>query len=232
MLHEFLTANRQELISRCKAKAGERFEPSLAPNAIDHGPPMFLQQLAGILRLEQQSDARPAPGSAGTGPDKPTEIGRVAALQGAELMRLGYTLDQVVHGYGDVCQAITGLAIERSTAISTDEFRTLNRCLDNAIADAVTAFGNAGTTSANAEAQSLPGRFAAFAAEERRLVDIAIHSFAVIKSGNVGINGATGNLLSHALEELHSLIDRTVPEIRAKGATTTAAAAAPEKGTS
>ncbi len=230
MLHEFLTENRQELIARCKAKAAERFEPSLAPNAIDYGPPLFLQQLAGILRVEQESDSRPARGSAGTNPDEPTEIGRAAALQGAELMRLGYSLDQVVHGYGDVCQAITSLAIERSTAISTDEFRTLNRCLDNAIADAVTAFGNADETSADARAQDLPARFAAFAAEGRRLVDIAMHSFAVIKTGNVGMNGATGNLLSHALEELHSLIDRVLPEIREKGAAAKAAAAAPEKG--
>lgn len=50
------------------------------------------------------------------------------------------TIDQVVHDYGDFCQAIIDLAVERDPPISIDEFRTLNRCLDNAIADAVTEF--------------------------------------------------------------------------------------------
>lgn len=48
------------------------------------------------------------------GGDGRSEIGRTAALQGAEFLRLGYTLDQVVHGYGDVCQAITTLAVEQA----------------------------------------------------------------------------------------------------------------------
>jgi hypothetical protein len=51
-------------------------------------------------------------------------------------------VDQVVHHYGDVCQAVTELAVRRGSSITTDEFRTLNRCLDEAIADAVTVFAD------------------------------------------------------------------------------------------
>jgi hypothetical protein len=69
-----------------------------------------------------------------------SDIGRAAALHGTELLRLGYPVDQVVHHYGDVCQAVTDLAVKRKARITTDEFRTLNRCLDEAIADAVTSF--------------------------------------------------------------------------------------------
>ncbi len=215
MLHEFLTENRQELIKRCKDKAGTRFEPSLSPATIDHGVPLFLQQLAGILRHEQMSDERPS--ADGKAVPSPTEIGRSAALQGTELLRLGYTLDQVVHGYGDVCQAITSLAVEQTTPISTDEFRTLNRCLDNAIADAVTAFGSAGEVSFVAQAATLSERMNAFANEHIRLVDIAVHSFSAIKTGSVGLTGATGILLAHTLEELRSLPDRILPEIHLSG---------------
>ena len=223
MLHEFLTANRQELIRRCKDKAGARFEPSLSPATIDHGVPLFLQQLTGILRDEQETDERPTderPAShARTAPDDEptTEIGRSAALQGTELLRLGYTLDQVVHGYGDVCQAITSLAVEQTTPISNDEFRTLNRCLDNAIADAVTAFGSAGEVSITAQAETLSERVNAFAKEQKRLIDIAVHSYSAIKSGSVGSAGATGALLMHTLEELRSLPERILPEIHAPG---------------
>ena len=59
---------------------------------------------------------------------------------GKQLLKLGFTVDQVVHDYGDLCQSITDLAVERDAPFGVDEFRTLNRCLDNAIADAVTEF--------------------------------------------------------------------------------------------
>jgi hypothetical protein len=53
-----------------------------------------------------------------------------------------------------------------------------------------------------------------FAAEHRRLIDIAIQSLTAIQTGNVGTSGPTGTLLAHALQELRSLTDRTPPEIR------------------
>ena len=219
MLHEFLTLHRQELIERCQSTSGARFEPTLSPAAINHGVPLFLQQLTGVLRTEQESDERPAAGDVAVNSivEGKSAIGHSAALQGTELLRLGYTLDQVVHGYGDVCQAITNLAVEQSTPISTDEFRTLNRCLDNAIADAVTAFGSAGQVSIDAQAQTLAERLNAFTKEHRRLVEIAAHSFSAIKSGSVGLAGATGALLLHTLEELRSLPERFLPEIRVPG---------------
>jgi hypothetical protein len=231
MLHEFITENRQELIRRCKDKAGARFEPSLSPATIDHGVPLFLQQLTGILRHEQVSDVRPPSDATQASNDDgaPTEIGRSAALQGAELLRLGYTLDQVVHGYGDVCQVITTLAVEQTMPISADEFRTLNRCLDNAIADAVTSFGSAGQVSIDAQAQTLADRLNTFVTEQKRLVDIATHSYTAIKTGSVGLAGATGALLVHTLEELRSLPERILPEIRLPGPATAPAPAPKQK---
>jgi hypothetical protein len=211
MLHEFLTTNRQLLISRCRENAARRFEPSEAKATIDHGVPLFLQQLVETLREEQNSDVRD--GNAEQTP-APTEIGRAAALHGAELLRQGFSVDQVVHDYGDVCQCVTALAVEQDVPVSTDEFRTLNRCLDNAIADAVASFGSARQTSLDGQAETLQQRLFVFASEHRRLIDIAIQSLTAIQTGNIGTSGPTGTLLAHALEELRSLTDRTLPEIR------------------
>jgi hypothetical protein len=211
MLHEFLTSNRQLLINRCREKVAKRFEPTEPLATIDHGVPLFLQQLVETLRDEQNTNIR----SADSEPTPaPTEIGRAAALHGAELLRQGFSVGQVVHDYGDVCQSVTALAVEQDVPISNDEFRTLNRCLDNAIADAVASFGSARQTSIDRQAETLQQRLVAFAAEHRRLIDIAIQSLTAIKTGNIGISGATGTLLAHALDELHSLTDRTLPEIR------------------
>jgi hypothetical protein len=211
MLHEFLTSNRTEVITRCKNKAAKRFAPSETPAPLDHGVPLFLQQLVETLRLEETPPGHTvAPESTPSS----TEIGRVAGLHGAELLRLGYSVDQVVHDYGDVCQSVTELAGEQDTEISAVEFRILNRCLDNAIADAVTSFGHARQILINDQAVTLEHRLRVFSDEHQRLTDIAIHSYSAIKTGTVGVTGATGTLLIHALEELRTLTDRTLPEIR------------------
>ena len=210
MLHEFLTSNRQLLITRCREKVSKRFEPTETPATIDHGVPLFLQQLIETLQAEQTThvrnvDSDPTPA--------PTPIGRGAALHGAELLRRGFSVDQVVHDYGDVCQCVTALAVEQNSDISVDEFRTLNRCLDNAIADAVASFGAAHLASIERKAEGLEQRLVVFAAEQQRLVDVATKLLVAIQTGSIGIAGATGRLLAHTLEQMRSLNDQTLPKI-------------------
>lgn len=60
------------------------------------------------------------------------EIGSTAALHGRELLALGFNVSQVVHDYGDLCQAITELVVELDAPITAQEFHLLNRCLDTA----------------------------------------------------------------------------------------------------
>lgn len=215
MLHEFLTSHRDELIERCR-QTFARFAPAASSETIEQGVPLFLEQLTSILRREQLSSARPASGELPLPLDinGQSAIGRSAAVHGTELLRLGYTLEQVVHGYGDVCQAITGLAVEQTLPISTDEFRTLNRCLDNAIADAVTAFSSSAAVARSTEAESQSDPLSAYAAEQQRLVDIATHAFSAITSGSAGVGGATAALLVYTLNELRALPERKPHEIR------------------
>jgi len=211
MLHDFLTTNHNELIDRCRAKVAKRFGPHMAPAQEEHGAPMLLQQIAETLRTEQLTPQReikePQPAPA------PTPIGRAAALHGTELLRLGYSIDQVVHDYGDLCQAVTELAVEHKEPISVDEFRTLNRCLDNAIADAVAAFGIARENRIEAQAQTMHTRLKGYSDEHRRLSDVAVEAFQAIRSGNAGVSGATGNLLMPTLSEMQSLADRSLPQV-------------------
>src|SRR6185295_8178755 len=118
---------------------------------------------------------------------------------GAEMLRLGFNIEQVVREYGDVCQSVTDMAIEQTASISADEFRTLNRCLDDAIADAVTSFGAARQNSLKDGAQSLHERMDYFSDEHRRLTHIAIRAFSAIRTGDIGVRGSTGNALRRAL---------------------------------
>ncbi len=213
MLHEFLGSNYDELVGICRNKVLKRSGSEAPPIKIDEGIPLFIKQLTETLRREEASPEADLEGVDGTLAS--TEIGRSASLHGTELLRLGFTVDQVVHDYGDVCQAVTQLALDRGTSLSTEEFRTLNRCLDNAIADAVTAFAQGHSQSKDGENASMRERVAAFSDEHRRLTEIAIQSFSAIKTGNIGATGATGGLLQHALSELTLLAEQILPELRA-----------------
>jgi hypothetical protein len=188
-----------------------------------HGVPQFLEQLVETLRAERKTHSRESADTDSV--PAQTQIGRTAALHGAELLRLGFSVDQVVHDYGDVCQCVTALAVEKNEPISTDEFRTLNRCLDDAIAGAVASFGYGRQKSINLQAETLQQRLIVFAAEHRQLTDIALKSLTAIQTGNIGINGATGTLLAHTLQELSSLTDRSLPEIRLESTDVKAASA-------
>src|SRR5687767_12236902 len=53
MLHEFLSANRAELIRRCRSKVGGRSSPPVTPLELEHGVPRFLEQLVDALRHEE-----------------------------------------------------------------------------------------------------------------------------------------------------------------------------------
>lgn len=103
----------------------------------------------------------------------------------------------MVHGYGDVCQAVTELAVELAAPITADEFRTLNRCLDDAIAVAVTEHARGNSANNASEAGEL-----------KTLVDTALMAFEALRLGNVGVGGSTGRVLQHSLAALRTLADR------------------------
>ncbi len=218
MLHEFLTTNRIELIARCRSKVAQRIAPKATDEEMQHGIPLFLDQLIKTLRMEQMTDpmqSRRVSGPSGGDTPGGSEIGETAARHGLELLQHGFTIDQVVHDYGDLCQAITDLAFELNAPFEVDEFRTLNRCLDNGIADAVTEFNyQHDSMLANEQSLSSNQRLGFFVHELRNYIQNATLALAAIKAGNVGLGGATGAILDRSLVGLRNLIDRTLTEVR------------------
>jgi hypothetical protein len=185
-LDEFIGTNRDEIILRCRAKVATRSAPPPSDAEIDHGVPLFLDQLVDELRH---------------GLSKTHEISKGAVQHGHDLLVQGFTISQVVHGYGDVCQSITDLAVELRAPISTEDFRTLNRCLDDAIAGAVTEYSRAQALTGDGESEGLRG-----------LADTALTAFDVLQTGNVGVGGSTGAVLHRSLKKIRALADRTAGE--------------------
>ena len=200
MLHEFIAINREEIIRRCRVKVAARSVSPPTDAEIDHGVPVFLDQLTDTLRLGQITSP---------------EISASAIQHGHDLLLQGFTVSQVVHDYGDVCQAITELAVELHAPISADDFRKLNRCLDDAIADAVTEYERERNQS-GVDGESARGseRLGFFAHEMRNLINVAIVAFEVLKTGNVGVAGSTGTVLHRSLMASRALIGRSLAEVR------------------
>ena len=150
---------------------------------------------------------------------------RTAGLHGTELFRLGYSVEQVVHDYGDLCQSITELAKEMDAPISVDEFHTFNRLLDQLIANAVSAYvRHQHASGATEEAKALHDRLGSLADEQRMLLDTALRALDALKVGNIGLMGATGSVLEDSLLKLRDLVDRSLPEIRIASGMVTAPA--------
>jgi len=217
-MYQFLIDNRDELISRCRAKVSRRSPPSKPWRELDHGSPIFLDQLIKTLMAEQSADpvgGRKVSGPPGGGKPVLSEIGESATLHGRELMLQGFTVDEVVHDYGDVCQSISDLASEQGVTMEVEEFRTLNRCLDNAIANAVTEHSyQHDLAMAESQATTLNERLGFLAHELRNQLCMATLALSIIKEGNVGLTGATGGVLERALIGLGNLIDRSLAEVR------------------
>jgi signal transduction histidine kinase len=177
MLYEFLTLHRDELIRRTREKVVRRLAPRATEKELANGVPLFLRQLTESLRrADAPSD------------DDESDIGRSAAHHGGELLLRGFTVAQVVHDYGDVCQAVTELAVELKEPITADEFHSFNRCLDDAMSQAVTGYQDLREEVAASQEVE---RLGFFAHELRNLLQTATISFEALKRGNIGINGAT-----------------------------------------
>ena len=212
MLHEFLNANRAELVRRCRSKASARSPHVTAPAAPQHGAPQFLDQLVRALRWEQEMPASEAAAA---------ESSRAAALRGKELLEHGYAVEQVVHDYGDICQAITEFAHEKREQVEVREFCILNRVLDDAIAAAVGSHALHHEAFLGARDRELHERMGSLADEQRKLVERALVALGALKAGNVALRGATSNLLEDSLVGLRELIDRSLPQIRLSTGMTT-----------
>jgi signal transduction histidine kinase len=200
VLHEFVTSHRDAIITRTRLKLTDRPWPLVSTSELEHGVPLFLTQLSETLRSET-SDA----------PFPEIEISKSARKHGGQLRALGFNISQVVHDYGDICQAVTEIAVEQNAAITTEEFHVLNRCLDAAIAGAVTEHAR---VTAESRTTGEIERSGQLAHEIRDLLNTALLAFHTLKRGAVAINGSTGTVLGRSLMNLRDLVDSTLSDIR------------------
>jgi signal transduction histidine kinase len=199
MLSEFIQANHDEVVARSRSLVAHHTPVSAPPQPGRENDEIavFVAQLAERLRrVDVPSDS---------------EFGLSAKVQGTGMLRKGFSISQVVQSYGAVCQVVTEVAMERKAPISTEEFQTLNHCLDTVMAEAVKEY--AAQRDAAISHQETE-RLGLLAHELRNLLGSAMMSFDILKTGSVSIGGNIGAVLGRSLRGLQDLIDGALAEVR------------------
>jgi len=197
MLYGFITTHRALLVARAREKLRRRLAPQPTEHELTSGVPLFFEHFAARVQRNEDSAAG--------------DLGASATLHGGLAFDAGFTIGQVVHGYGDICQVVTELANELKVVIPAAQFAALNMSLDVAIAEAVTAY-------ASRRELQLVGRgnehLGFLAHELRNLMNTATLAYERVRSGSVGIGGSTGRLLGASLLGMSELVSRSLAEVR------------------
>ncbi len=200
MLEAFIQSNRDAIVARAQSRVRSRACPAASDDGLANGVPVFLDQLGDALRLAKSTEVVDH-----------DALGKTAGRHGHDLLLQGLTVGQVVHDYGDVCQSITELAVEQHASISASEFKTLNLCLDDAIAEAVSEYGRQRERNIAHEGTE---RLGVLAHELRSALNTAMLSFDSIQSGRVASSGSTAHVHARSLLSLRTLIDGSLAEVR------------------
>ncbi len=206
MLYTFLLEHREDILALCAKKLNDSGGKLSLNEELELGLPIFYTELIEVLRADD--------GRVSTAEDM--NINSVhhesAVRSGRESLRLGYTISQVVHGYGALCQAITEYAGGHKKApILAREFNRLNFSLDTVIAEAVTEYSR-GQRAEAARGEVL--RLGFLAHELRNALGNAAAAQQLIKKGIVGFGGSTSRVLEDSLTRMKDIIDRSISEVR------------------
>jgi len=196
VLHDFIRSHHDGIVRRTRIRVDARMAPQATNEGIENGILRFLGELVETLRERLHSNAA---------------IDERASRHGGTRFESGFSVSQLVHDYGDVCQVVTGLAIESGAPVTTEEYRTLNGCLDDAIAAAVTEHARAAES---ATADRNTERLGVLAHELRNQLNSALLAYDILRGGTVSIGGSTGSVLGRSLLALRSLVERSLVEVR------------------
>lgn len=228
MLYEFLQENQKQILDVTEKKFLVLVGALPTSNQLKAGLPIFFQQLWRVLKAEAFSPIKRLTMNTSAvanatqkndeqelvfaeGPIDDAKLAKSASLHGQELLRLGYTLSHVIHAYGSMCQAITELASEKNAKISAGEFHDFNRCLDIAIAGAVTAYqAQSDVKNSHREIEHL----GSLSHELRNALGTMKLSYDLIKEGQVGFSGSVGKIMDQSLIRMETLIERSLTEVR------------------
>lgn len=203
-LYRLLVEREEEILNRCRESVMDALGDG---DQLKEGLPALYGELVEVMRISHESDALEARQRFVW--DTVTE--RSSREQAERFFGMGFSVSQLVHGYGAICQGVIEYAHAVEAKITAMEFGQLNFCLDVAIAQSVTAYQK--LTVRDVQRASTV-RLGETVHELRNALTGAILAHEMIRSGDVGAKGATSHALTHAHRRMTDIIDRAVADIR------------------
>jgi signal transduction histidine kinase len=189
-LHEFMTKYREEILiaSHLELKNVEISE-ALIPYLAD-----FFDEILSALQRDSgiRDSVSPLPQSSDT-----------AARFGAARQRAGLPITQVPQLFAAISQALGKTGRNYGLTISANEYQQLNACLDVGIATSIENFWR---HDRHRGATLVTEHFGFMAHELRNALSNASLAFKLLRTGNFGINGRTGDVLARNLGSMETLI--------------------------
>jgi hypothetical protein len=103
MLHDFIVTNRTLLIDRCRVMVAGRSSAKQARPELAHGIPIFLDEVANTLAIEQRSSVVENKIASSNPGGRESGVRVIATLHGRDLFEQGFAVEQVIRDYRDVC---------------------------------------------------------------------------------------------------------------------------------
>jgi hypothetical protein len=151
---------------------------------------------------------RPPPLAEEPGPGRPE-------LDVHDLLSRYCTIDQVVHTYGDVCQAVIDHALDHHITMTHDDFRMLYCALDRLIAEAVSEFSRRrDVVMALKAAKATNEKLGSLAHEMRNHIHRADLALRILKSGRVMATAAPDAVLDRCMAAMKDLVERSLEDVK------------------
>lgn len=195
MLRELIKDRRDEIVVRTHEMTSLRSMQKSSTDLNDTMP-RFLDLLSEALR------SSPARGMA---------VAEEARVHGSHSSGLELSVSQVVHRYGDICQAVVELAMKLDQPIDAAEFGAFSRLLDECIASALVEYEIQRDTAILRNGAEIA---VSLALTFKCRLAIAIAASSALANGPLDTNGRIEALLDESLQRLQALLDQPAEERR------------------
>jgi signal transduction histidine kinase len=199
-MRRFITQHRALIERQSRDLLRERSMEKTTESELERGVPVFIDQLLETLGRERSGGGAPLDRA----------IVTTAAEHGSRLFARGFSMGQLVHGYGVLSEVVMELGEKQAVSFTTRDVEVLNRIIVLAIGGAVTEYQRRRTDEAHGQHLE---RVGTLAHEMRNALSTATMSYEVIKRA-AGVGGRAADALDRSLLRMRDLVDRALTEVR------------------
>jgi signal transduction histidine kinase len=201
-LLEFIHEHREELMTHAVRKL-RLAHPGRTDAELEDEMACAFDYIEGTLELDRRTVEPAVPGLL------------VQAMQhGKQRHRLAFDPASVVHDYGVLCDAVFTAADANGLSPTARETQVFNRVIDEAAANAITAYWQEEHVETRRE---LGRQLGTLAHELRNSLASARMAFQLIREGRTPANGRSAELVVTALDRMQRLIGDALDHARVRG---------------